>query len=283
MLKVAFHNLGCKVNSYENEKMIQMFREKEYKIVPFDQKADIYIINTCTVTNIADRKSRQMIHRARQLNPDAVVVACGCYVETFKDKNDGDKTIDLAVKNREKPDIVRIVEEYLKEKEDYKEKEAGPGSVKDICPESGKVPGHDEHTRAVIKVQDGCDQFCSYCIIPFVRGRISSRDDEDIADEIKTLRDRGFKEVVITGIHLSSFGLDREEEKRSYNSAASKGEYTNKALMELIRKVSETEGIERIRLGSLEPRIITDEFLSFLSKTPKFCPHFHLSLQSGSD
>ncbi|MCR5735657.1 MAG: tRNA (N(6)-L-threonylcarbamoyladenosine(37)-C(2))-methylthiotransferase MtaB [Lachnospiraceae bacterium] len=279
MLKVAFHNLGCKVNSYENEKMIQTFAENGYKIVPFDQKADIYVINTCTVTNIADRKSRQMIHRARQLNPDATVVACGCYVEALARRTDNtkdpentadDPAIDIAVKNSEKTDIVRIVEEYLK---------TSAGEYGCENRESSLY----EHTRAVIKIQDGCDQFCSYCIIPFVRGRVKSREEDDILKEIGKLALEGTKEVVLTGIHLSSYGLDKKEEKTTYNSAAGEGEYTNEALINLIQKTSQIKGIERIRLGSLEPRIITDAFLSRISSVPELCPHFHLSLQSGSD
>ncbi|MCR4924378.1 MAG: tRNA (N(6)-L-threonylcarbamoyladenosine(37)-C(2))-methylthiotransferase MtaB [Lachnospiraceae bacterium] len=296
MLKVAFHNLGCKVNAYENERMIQMFIKKGHEIVPFDQKADVYIINTCTVTNIADRKSRQMLHRSKQLNPESIVVACGCYVDTGYENARSDRAIDILVKNKEKDDIVAIVEGYLKtrekdpgaldrEEEPYIKEKEKEGLENRGCDQEGSHlrTGLYKHTRAYLKIQDGCDQFCSYCVIPFARGRISSRSDEDIGKDLNELSKRGIKELVLTGIHLSSFGLDREEVKCSYNMLAKEGGFTNRALIRVIEMAQETEGIERIRLGSLEPRIITEEFLRSVSSYDKLCPHFHLSLQSGSD
>ncbi|MCR5107088.1 MAG: tRNA (N(6)-L-threonylcarbamoyladenosine(37)-C(2))-methylthiotransferase MtaB [Lachnospiraceae bacterium] len=287
MLKVAFHNLGCKVNAYENERMIQMFVEKGHKIVAFDQKADIYVINTCTVTNIADRKTRQMIHRVKKLNPDSIVAACGCYVETNPEKAQSDSFIDLIIKNSEKERITEIVEDYLKEKfpdSSGKNSEREPaeyfhkGSEEPPCDTYRIKGGLYEHTRAYIKIQDGCEQYCSYCIIPYARGRVTSRSHEEILSEITSLSLKGCKEVVLTGIHLSSYGLDTP-----YNILSSDGSYTNTELIKLIKEAADINGIERIRLGSLEPRIITDTFLRELKGIDKFCPHFHISLQSGSD
>lgn len=292
MKSVAFHNLGCKVNSYEIEVMQQKLQESGYKIVPFDSKADIYIVNTCTVTNIADRKSRQMLHRAKHLNPDAVVVAVGCYVQTDEKQVEKDPCIDIAIGNNRKKDVARILESFLKEREEKQENFYGCEII-DINHtdeyEEMKLLQTGEHTRAYIKVQDGCNQFCSYCIIPFARGRVRSRKEEDVLAEVRGLAQKGYKEVVITGIHLSSYGMDfirREESASDYlgggrdlRSIAFERAY----LLSLIEKVSETEGIERIRLGSLEPRIITEEFAKRLAAIPKICPHFHLSLQSGCD
>jgi threonylcarbamoyladenosine tRNA methylthiotransferase MtaB len=272
-MRVAFHNLGCKVNAYETEKMIQSFREAGYDIGSFEEINDVYIVNTCTVTNIADRKSRQMLHRAKALNPQAVVVACGCFVETDRKGAEKDEAIDILAGNREKENLVSIVEDYL--------------SVPGCRPDSGKtgiLSSLHDHTRAYIKIQDGCEQYCSYCIIPFARGRLESRRCEDIIKELAALSRSGVKEAVLTGIHLSSYGIDlREGKKTSYNELARGGEYVNRELIEVIERASEIEGIERIRLGSLEPRIITDELLSVIRDRKKICPHFHLSLQSGSD
>ena len=267
MKSVAFHNLGCKVNSYEAEVMQQMLQEKGYHIVPFDRQADIYIINTCTVTNIADRKSRQMLHRARQLNPDAVVVAVGCYVQTGRDKLEEDDSVDLIIGNNRKKDIAVILEEFLQKRED---KTLRDTTVLDINHtheyEEMMLKRPAEHTRAYIKIQDGCNQFCSYCAIPYARGRVRSRRAESVLEEIRGLAARGFQEVVLTGIHISSYGVD-----------------IGGSLVELVEQIQELEGISRIRLGSLEPRIVTDETAARLAAIPKLCPHFHLSLQSGCD
>lgn len=283
MKSVALHNLGCKVNGYEIDVMQQMLQEKGYKIVPFDERADIYIVNTCTVTNIADRKSRQMLHRARKMNEDAIVVAVGCYVQTGKEDVIKDAGVDLAVGNNKKKDLTDILEKYIKEREakqsgkaDGKAKEEidktldgttiiDIGDTKEF--ESMLLRKTAEHTRAYIKIQDGCDQFCSYCIIPYARGRVRSRGEEEILLEIKGLADKGCKEVVLTGIHISSYGADKGQP----------------ALLPLVERIHELEGIDRIRLGSLEPRIITEEFATGLGKLAKVCPHFHLSLQSGCD
>ncbi len=260
MKKVAFHNLGCKVNAYEMELMQQNFTENGYEIVPFSEKADIYVINTCTVTNIADRKSRQMLHRAKALNPDAIVVAAGCYVETDREGAMADDAIDILISNKEKADIVNIVE--------AKASSRGHDSLSTLT----------DHTRAYIKIQDGCDQYCSYCIIPLARGHVVSRPEEETIKEIRDLAAGGCREFVITGIHLSSYGLDK-----AYNLAAKEGSFHNRELTEIIKKISYIDGVERIRLGSLEPRIITDEFLKEMASIEAFCPHFHLSLQSGCD
>ncbi len=286
MKKVAFHNLGCKVNSYELDGILQMFQKRGYEIVDFAQKADIYIINTCTVTNIADRKSRQMIGRARAQNPDAVIVAAGCYVQTDPEKAVKDEDIDIAVGNNHKSEIVDIVERYIKtdpnEAADvYARKTLSGTTISDIskkCSYEDMEVGHTSgNTRAYIKIQDGCDQFCSYCAIPLARGRVRSRSPEDIAKEARRLSENGYKEVVITGIHISSYGLDG-----AYNTFASKDQ-TNTALLDAIQTVADTPGIERVRLSSLEPRLITDDFIGRLSDIGKVCPHFHLSLQSGCD
>ncbi len=270
MKSVAFHNLGCKVNSYETDVMQQKLLENGFRIVPFDEKADVYVINTCSVTNIADRKSRQMLHRAKKQNPDAVVVAVGCYVETDPERIQLDPAIDLAIGNNRKNEIAECILQALKERE----------TQRAACPDRRILanltdhPVYEEmkltapgHTRAYIKIQDGCNQFCSYCIIPYARGRIRSRLQEDILQEVEKLAGDGVKEIVLTGIHISSYGLDREGSE----------------LLELLQKLQQVEGIERIRLGSLEPRIITEEFAREAARLTKLCPHFHLSLQSGCD
>ena len=264
MKRAALHNLGCKVNAYETEAMQELLEQEGYEIVPFHEDADVYIINTCTVTNMADRKSRQMLHRAKKKNPDAVVVACGCYVQAKQDEID--ESIDIVVGNNRKKNIVEILAEY----EAAKEKQTVQKEVIDINHTDEYEELHltktAEHTRAYIKVQDGCNQFCSYCIIPFARGRVRSRSYDSVIAEVKKLAEGGYKEVVLTGIHLSSYGVD-----------------TGENLLSLIQGVHEVTGIERIRLGSLEPRIITEEFVQAIAKLPKMCPHFHLSLQSGCD
>lgn len=324
MKSVALHNLGCKVNGYEMDVMQQMLQEKGYKIVSFDEAADIYIINTCTVTNIADRKSRQMLHRARKLNPDAVVVAVGCYVQTDEAGVRKDPAIDLAVGNNRKKDLVPILERYLAQREgaEYRPDAEGRAdaehraNVQDVADAEHRVNAEDqadtehranarngsnaeetvpnsgygcmmdvidinhtseyeemtlkrtaEHTRAYIKIQDGCNQFCSYCIIPYARGRVRSRREEDILREVEGIVSAGYQEIVLTGIHISSYGLDRGETE----------------LLTLLGKLHEIGGLKRIRLGSLEPRIVTEEFAAKISAMPKICPHFHLSLQSGCD
>ncbi len=264
MKKVALHNLGCKVNAYETEAMQEMLANNGYEIVPFKEGADIYIINTCTVTNIADRKSRQMLHRAKKMNENAIVVACGCYVQAMKDQVD--PCIDIVVGNNKKKNIVEILAEY--ETSCGKEENLIESSVIDINHtneyEELTLSQTGEHTRAYIKVQDGCNQFCSYCIIPYARGRVRSRAKDSVVEEVKQLAKNGYREVVLTGIHLSSYGVDIEDN-----------------LLNLIEAIHGVEGIDRIRLGSLEPRIITEEFAEKLSKMKKICPHFHLSLQSG--
>ena len=303
--KVAFHNLGCKVNSYEIEVMQQKMLEQGYHIVSFDEAADIYIVNTCTVTNIADRKSRQLLHRARQRNPGAVVVAVGCYVQTGLNVLEQDDSVDLAIGNNRKKDIVEILERYLKVREGggpscekgaaahEADKTLGGTTVPDIAHtyeyEEMQLKQTAEHTRAYIKIQDGCNQFCSYCAIPLARGRVRSRRAEDILTEVHGMVKAGYREVVLTGIHISSYGIDFDsgqwEQGRSV--PARRGELLeysgNSRLMDLIEQVHRTEGLERLRLGSLEPRIITAETAERLAALPKLCPHFHLSLQSGCD
>jgi threonylcarbamoyladenosine tRNA methylthiotransferase MtaB len=265
MKSVALHNLGCKVNSYEMDVMQQRLQDCGYKIVPFDGAADIYIINTCTVTNIADRKSRQMIHRARRCNPDAVVVAVGCYVQTAAGEALEDGTVDIAVGNNRKKDIVPIIEEYLKTREQPRVEKIDINNTREY--EEMQLTRTAEHTRAYIKIQDGCNQFCSYCIIPYARGRVRSRAEEDILQEVRGIVAAGYREIVLTGIHISSYGLDRGGPE----------------LLQLIMKLHGIDGLKRIRLGSLEPRIVTEQFARQLSALPGLCPHFHLSLQSGSD
>ncbi len=262
MKKVALHNLGCKVNSYEIEVMQQMLMEQGFEIVPFEEKADVYIVNTCSVTNIADRKSRQMLHKAKRENPEAIVIAAGCYAQTRPEEEILADGVDLIVGNNKKKDIVSIINQYFE----------------GICQETKIDINHTneyeqmtltntaEHTRAYIKVQDGCNQFCSYCIIPYARGRVRSRKRQEVLDEIKNLSEKGYCEFVLTGIHLSSYGLDTED-----------------TLIDLIEAVHKLPGVRRIRLGSLEPRFVTEEIAKRMSGLEKLCPHFHLSLQSGCD
>lgn len=300
MKSVALHNLGCKVNSYETEVMQQKLQESGYAIVPFDSVADVYIVNTCTVTNIADRKSRQMLHRAKQLNPGAVVVAVGCYVQTGRETLGQDGSVDLCVGNNRKKDIVEILEAYFADRQQNAQSEGGKAaeegeaeesvsleavSDKTLCGttvidinhtdeyEEMQLKQTAEHTRAYIKIQDGCNQFCSYCAIPYARGRVRSRKAEDVLAEVRGMVAAGYKEIVLTGIHISSYGLDFE--KKQYDGSS--------RLFGLIGQLQNIEGLERIRLGSLEPRIITEETARQLAAFPKLCPHFHLSLQSGCD
>ena len=263
--KVALHNLGCKVNAYEVEAMQQLLENAGYETVPFEEGADVYVINTCTVTNIADRKSRQMLHKAKKMNPDAIVVATGCYAQADTEKLKEDVAVDLILGNNQKTQIVEALEEY--EKEHAKQVQVIEiNHTKEY--EELSSASTAEHVRAYIKVQDGCNQFCTYCIIPFARGRVRSRKIEEVLKEVETLAEKGYKEIVLTGIHLSSYGVDFPKEERE-------------SLLSLIQEVSKVEGIKRIRLGSLEPRIITEEFLEGIVATGKVCPHFHLSLQSG--
>ena len=262
--RAAFHTLGCKVNAYETEAMEELLQTAGYDIVPFTEQADVYVVNTCSVTNMAERKSRQMLHRAKKLNPDAVVVATGCYVQVSEEEARADAAVDLVLGNNQKRQIVTALDAYFEgrafddvladvEKEQYEELE-----VSTVL----------EHTRAFVKVQDGCNQFCSYCIIPYARGRVRSRRMENVIAEIKRLAQAGIQEVVLTGIHLSSYGREIDGESH---------------LIELIEAIHPIDGINRIRLGSLEPRIITEEFVGRLKKLHKVCPHFHLSLQSGCE
>lgn len=262
--KAALHNLGCKVNAYETEVMQQMLEEAGYEIVSFADYADVYVINTCSVTNMADRKSRQMLHKAKKQNPNAVIVGAGCYIQTKEAKALVDESIDIVIGNNKKSELIALIREY-------EETRAKCSSIVDINHEKQEyetmfLERTAEHTRAFIKVQDGCNQFCSYCIIPFARGRVRSRKLDEVLKEVRSLAEHGFKEVVLTGIHLSSYGVD-----------------TDDSLLHLIEEVHRIEGIERIRLGSLEPRIVTEEFAKALSEMDKICPHFHLSLQSGCD
>lgn len=289
MKSVALHNLGCKVNAYELDVMQQMLQEKGYKIVPFDANADIYIINTCTVTNIADRKSRQMLHRAKKQNPQAVVVAVGCYVQTGRETLEADSCIDLAIGNNKKKELIPILEAFLKERQmGHADKTMQETTILDL---SSPVPYEEmtlertaEHTRAYIKIQDGCNQFCSYCIIPFARGRVRSRRADDIVREAQGLVAAGYQEIVITGIHISSYGMDFiKEGSGDYLTDAREETYRQGYLLDLIGRLHEIEDLRRIRIGSLEPRIITRQFVETLHGLPKVCPHFHLSLQSGCD
>lgn len=266
--KVALHNLGCKVNAYEIEAMQQLLEEAGYEIVPFEPGADIYVINTCTVTNIADRKSRQMLHKAKKMNPEAIVVATGCYVQTGGDKLEKDEAIDLVLGNNRKGNIVDALAEYAENKPGHDSHVIKINQTKEY--EDLSIDHTAEHVRAYIKVQDGCNQFCTYCIIPYARGRVRSRNIESVLKEVRALSQKGYKEIVLTGIHLSSYGVDFPEEKKE-------------TLLSLIRAVHEIEGIKRIRLGSLEPGIVTREFAEGIAALPKVCPHFHLSLQSGCD
>ena len=271
MKTVAFITLGCKVNQYETNAMTQQFIEKGYEVVDHTQKADIYIVNTCTVTNMSDRKSRQMLRRVKELNKKAIVVACGCYAQVAKEELEKIEEINLVLGNNEKKDIVEHIEKYIKSKNT--EKQTIPEvQTEDVMNQKEFVEFGDitftEKTRAVIKIQDGCDRFCSYCIIPYARGRVRSRKPEHILSEIQKIAKEGIKEVVITGIHIASYGKDFKQEYR---------------LIDLLEEMNGIEGIERIRLGSIEPLLITEEFVSRLEKLSKICHQFHLSLQSGCD
>lgn len=281
MRKAALHNLGCKVNAYETEAMQQILEAAGYEIVPFTEKADVYVINTCSVTNMADRKSRQMLHKAKKTNPDAVVVAAGCYVQTKEAEAALDESIDIVIGNNKKHELVQILEKYENSRKtepeqglEEQEKQSCTAKLVSMTDINHEKQDYEElylertaeHTRAFIKVQDGCNQFCSYCIIPFARGRVRSRRAEDVLEEVRRLAAHGYQEVVLTGIHLSSYGVD-----------------TGDSLLHLIELVHGVEGIRRIRLGSLEPRIVTEDFARRLSELEKICPHFHLSLQSGCD
>jgi threonylcarbamoyladenosine tRNA methylthiotransferase MtaB len=264
MKKAALHNLGCKVNAYETEAMQQMLEMAGYEIVPFGERADVYVINTCSVTNMADRKSRQMLHRAKKQNPEAVVVAAGCYVQTKEQEAIVDEAIDIIIGNNKKHELVSRLDEFFR---DHGKIDA----VLDINDRNQEfeelyMDKPSEHTRAFIKVQDGCNQFCSYCIIPYARGRVRSRNIESVLEEVTRLAENGYQEVVLTGIHLSSYGIE-----------------TGDSLLHLIQEIHKVEGIQRIRLGSLEPKVVTEKFAEELSKLEKVCPHFHLSLQSGCD
>ena len=267
MRKAAFHNLGCKVNSYETEAMQQLLEDAGYEIVPFREGADVYIINTCSVTNVADRKSRQMLHRAKKMNPSAAVVAVGCYVQAAGAELKKDEAVDLIVGNNQKKDLVQILDDYFADHENS-------GEILDIGHSQEYEELHirriADHTRAFIKVQDGCNQFCSYCIIPYTRGRVRSRRPEDIEHEVRGIAEAGYKEIVLTGIHLSSYGVDFKDEQQEN-------------LLTLIKRLDQIPGIERLRLGSLEPRIVTREFAKELARLRTICPRFHLSLQSGCD
>ncbi len=268
MKKAALHNLGCKVNSYETEAMEELLIKDGYTIVPFDEKADVYVINTCSVTNIADRKSRQMIHKCKKMNPDACVIATGCYVQNFGKDIPNELGADIILGNNKKNDLVEKMHEYFEKLDESSGPILDYFDINDgnVAYENMRIEKDSEHTRAFVKVQDGCNQFCSYCIIPFARGRIRSRDIDDVVNEVTGLATSGYKEVVITGIHLSSYGSGTD--------------YTLADLLEAVEKI---ENIERIRLGSLEPQIVTEEFAKRVSSLSKMCPHFHLSLQSGCD
>lgn len=291
MKSVALHNLGCKVNAYEMDVMQQMLQEEGYVIVPFDEVADIYIVNTCTVTNIADRKSRQMLHQAKARNPKAIVVAVGCYVQTAGKEALSDDCVDLAVGNNRKKDLASILRDFLAERE-------GAEYSADVIDINAPSCDYEEmtlkkplgHTRAYIKIQDGCNQFCSYCVIPYARGRVRSRRWEDIRQEMEGLARTGCKEVVLTGIHISSYGIDFEDEAWERGESLTDKRETGQRdygsrskLLDLLERISDVDGIERIRLGSLEPRIITEKSAARLAENRKLCPHFHLSLQSGCD
>lgn len=277
---VAFCTLGCKVNQYETDAMRGSFEAEGYEVKEFSQEASVYVINTCTVTNMADRKSRQMMHRAKKKNPDGIIVAVGCYVQAAKEQLEEDTLIDLVIGNNMKSQVVQIVEQYIQDNRHTEDRDA---YVADIAHsheyETMHIEMVSEHTRAYIKIQDGCNQFCSYCIIPYARGRVRSRQMEEILEEVRILAGNGYKEVVLTGIHISSYGLDLDG-----RTNVGKGEdFPCDRLLALISEIQKTEGIERIRLGSLEPRIITEKLAEGLAKMDKFCPHFHLSLQSGCD
>ncbi len=269
---VAIHNLGCKVNAYETEGMAEKLIKAGFSVVSFEEKADYYVVNTCSVTNIADRKSRQMLHRAKKLNPDAVIIAVGCYVDTHGRDEVCLDGVDIALPNKEKENIAEVIKAW---DESHREEAGGlrdSAAYGEVIRNSGNqhhISGEGIYTRKFLKVQDGCNMFCSYCIIPYARGRIRSKRIADILSEISSLSEKGYSEFVITGIHLSSFGIERPEDDED--------------LLKLIKEADRLPGVKRLRLGSLEPRIITTEFVEGLRGTESLCPHFHLSLQSGSD
>lgn len=265
-MKIAFLTLGCKVNAYETECMKSRFAEAGYHIVSFSEQADIYLVNTCTVTNIADRKSRKMLHRARKMNPDAVVAAAGCYADSAGEWGETDPAVDVYISNQEKERVVELVEAALH----------GPFPERRETPGISEAAQAEKHTRAYIQVQNGCNQYCSYCIIPYVRGPLASKSTEQVLGEVRQLAGQGIHEIVVTGIHLSSYGADGGDAREFIRMQG-------KPLLELLREIADIEGIDRIRLGSLEPRIITEEFARSLAENTKVCPHFHLSLQSGCD
>ena len=273
---IAFHNLGCKVNAYETEIMLQNAQSAGYEIVQFSQISDVYVINTCTVTNIADRKSRQMLHRAKKLNPDSIVVAVGCYVQTGSDALLKDPLVDICIGNNHKAELIPIIEEYAKNRSEKKivmDDLGVPSSYEDMTLET-----LTDRVRTFVKIQDGCNQFCTYCAIPLARGRVRSRAKEDICEEIRGLIEKGCSEIVLTGIHVGSYGIDLDE------SGSISGDYGGKSkLIDLVEEIAKIPGLERIRLSSVEPRIITEENAERLSKLGNLCPHFHLSLQSGCD
>lgn len=290
-MKIKFYTLGCKVNTYETEAMEQQFMTYGYDLS--ESNADIYVINTCAVTNIAERKSRQMIRRAKELNPKAIIVVCGCYAQTAKEEIEKMPEVDIVIGVNEKTNIVKIVEEFLNEKH-------GLVQVGDVMHQNNYLDfgttTYTELNRAVVKVQDGCDRFCSYCIIPYARGKVRSRNPESILREIAQIAQDGIKEVVITGIHLASFGKDFSmEDAKKYRETFGYNQNFKPfdpkddlhtggfRLIELLEQINKVKGIERIRLGSLEPKLITEDFVKRLSKLEKICPHFHLSLQSGCD
>ena len=274
-MKVAFLTLGCKVNSYETEKMKLQMEQAGHLVVSFQEAADVYIINTCTVTNIADRKSRKMLHRARRMNENAIVVAAGCYVDSARQRGEVDDSVDIFLSNADKDTMVEVIEEAVRKK--------GLQVSQETSSAGEHISGAaraEEHTRAYIKVQNGCNQYCTYCIIPYVRGPLTSRAPQEVVAEAERLAGQGVQEVVLTGIHLSSYGVDWRNEKIDANTFL---QQQGEPLLQLIRQISRVDGIERIRLGSLEPRIITEEFAGKLAEIPEVCPHFHLSLQSGCD
>lgn len=280
--KAAFLTLGCKVNAYETNAMETLFQKSGYEIVNFSDEADIYVVNTCTVTNMADRKSRQMLHKAKKKNPNAIIVAAGCYVQASGESVKEDMAVDVIIGNNKKGNIVEAVEEYMASNGIHVSNSFTAKIQEEREYENLEIDTSGRLTRASIKIQDGCNQFCSYCIIPFARGRVRSRQVEDILEEVTRLAKSGCQEAVLTGIHLSSYGIDLEpwggtQKKQDFISLA------GKPLLHLMREISKIDGIKRIRLGSLEPRIITEPFAEELSKLTKVCPHFHLSLQSGCD
>ena len=278
--KAAFHNLGCKVNEYETEAMIQELERAGYETVPFAPGADVYVINTCTVTNIADRKSRQMLHRAKEMNPSAAVVAVGCYVEDAR-------SVDIIVGNYDKSNLAAILDAWYTER-------AGKDPAEETVPYTDNinyVRSYEEleidrtagRTRAYIKIQDGCNQFCSYCMIPYVRGRVRSRKAEDVLTEAERLSRAGYREIVITGIHISSYGLDFDAPDENRQTPDASEARTNERLLDLIRRICALDGVRRVRLGSLEPGVMTESFVRSIASLPEICPQFHLSLQSGCD